>query len=187
VSADSIVPNPGDPQNLNRYSYVRNSPLNLVNPSGHIDCSLLGDPGDVAACVASKVANLMSKPFNSGAGEHSSHEETHFLHQLAKLTHKGDDVIHAIEGSHAFIHGTEMFHRELGFAQGATYAGQVIVYGTHEAKAAAGLPPYLTHARAATHSGLNPITNPWAAAGKAIRGCGSAVALVLFHTTSQDF
>jgi hypothetical protein len=35
VQADTIVPSPGDPQSLNRYSYVLNSPLNYRDPSGH--------------------------------------------------------------------------------------------------------------------------------------------------------
>ncbi|MEW6323821.1 MAG: RHS repeat-associated core domain-containing protein [Nitrospirota bacterium] len=35
ISADTIVPRALDPQALNRYSYVRNNPLNLVDPSGH--------------------------------------------------------------------------------------------------------------------------------------------------------
>ena len=44
LSADTIVPSPSDPQAINRFSYVRNSPLNYVDPTGHIyddwaDCS----------------------------------------------------------------------------------------------------------------------------------------------------
>ena len=35
VQADTIVPSPGDPQSLNRYSYVLNSPLVYRDPSGH--------------------------------------------------------------------------------------------------------------------------------------------------------
>jgi hypothetical protein len=35
VSADSIVPGAGKPQSLNRYSYVNNSPLNYIDPTGH--------------------------------------------------------------------------------------------------------------------------------------------------------
>jgi RHS repeat-associated protein len=35
VSADTIVPHPADPQDLNRYSYVRNNPTNYTDPSGH--------------------------------------------------------------------------------------------------------------------------------------------------------
>ena len=36
LSADSIVPGMFNPQNLNRYSYVGNSPLNYIDPSGHM-------------------------------------------------------------------------------------------------------------------------------------------------------
>jgi RHS repeat-associated protein len=36
ISPDTIVPDPADPQTLNRYAYARNSPLNYVDPSGHL-------------------------------------------------------------------------------------------------------------------------------------------------------
>ena len=36
VSADTVVPEPGNPQSLNRYSYVYNRPLVLNDPDGHI-------------------------------------------------------------------------------------------------------------------------------------------------------
>ncbi len=35
VSPDVVVPEPGNPQALNRYSYVYNNPLKYVDPSGH--------------------------------------------------------------------------------------------------------------------------------------------------------
>ncbi|MCP4525479.1 MAG: RHS repeat-associated core domain-containing protein [Aestuariibacter sp.] len=35
VSADTIVPNLGNPQDLNRYAYVNNNPLRYTDPSGH--------------------------------------------------------------------------------------------------------------------------------------------------------
>ncbi|MDX8412206.1 MAG: SpvB/TcaC N-terminal domain-containing protein, partial [Mariprofundaceae bacterium] len=35
LSADTIVPNPGDMQGFNRYSYVINNPLKYVDPDGH--------------------------------------------------------------------------------------------------------------------------------------------------------
>ena len=38
VSADSIVPEPGNPQSLNRYAYVKNNPMKYVDPSGHRAC-----------------------------------------------------------------------------------------------------------------------------------------------------
>ncbi|BCX05929.1 MAG: hypothetical protein KatS3mg053_3867 [Candidatus Roseilinea sp.] len=35
VSADTVVPEPGNPQDLNRYTYVRNNPLRYTDPTGH--------------------------------------------------------------------------------------------------------------------------------------------------------
>jgi RHS repeat-associated protein len=35
LSADTIVPSPGNPQTLNRYSYVLGNPLKYVDPTGH--------------------------------------------------------------------------------------------------------------------------------------------------------
>ncbi|MER3448077.1 MAG: hypothetical protein C4291_15190, partial [Candidatus Dadabacteria bacterium] len=35
LSADTIVPGAGNPQALNRFSYVYNSPLRYIDPSGH--------------------------------------------------------------------------------------------------------------------------------------------------------
>ncbi len=35
LSPDSIVPGAGDPQSLNRYSYVANNPLRYTDPTGH--------------------------------------------------------------------------------------------------------------------------------------------------------
>jgi hypothetical protein len=41
ISADTIVPDPGNPQDFNRYTYVRNNPLGYTDPTGNIpiiDC-----------------------------------------------------------------------------------------------------------------------------------------------------
>ena len=38
VSPDTIVPEPGNPQSFNRYSYTRNNPMNFTDPSGHREC-----------------------------------------------------------------------------------------------------------------------------------------------------
>ena len=45
LSADTIVPGYTNPQNLNRYSYVRNDPIKYIDPSGHgVDCGIgMGD------------------------------------------------------------------------------------------------------------------------------------------------
>ena len=38
VSADTVVPDPSRPRDLNRYAYAANSPLRFVDPSGHRIC-----------------------------------------------------------------------------------------------------------------------------------------------------
>jgi RHS repeat-associated protein len=42
ISADTIVPNPANPQSLNRYSYCLNNPLKYTDPTGHMDDYDLG-------------------------------------------------------------------------------------------------------------------------------------------------
>ena len=38
MSADSVIPNPFNGQSFNRFSYVNNGPLSMVDPSGRADC-----------------------------------------------------------------------------------------------------------------------------------------------------
>ena len=62
LSADTIVPRPGDPQSFNRYAYARNSPLSRIDPSGHGDCNVhqedcLPDDGAVGGVSKEAVAN----------------------------------------------------------------------------------------------------------------------------------
>ncbi len=46
ISPDTIVPEPGNPQSLNRYSYVGNRPTVHVDPSGHVQVCGGGCPQD---------------------------------------------------------------------------------------------------------------------------------------------
>ena len=39
IRADTIVPEPGNPQSLNRYMYVLGNPLKYSDPSGHAACA----------------------------------------------------------------------------------------------------------------------------------------------------
>jgi RHS repeat-associated protein len=40
ISPDSIVPNPADPQSLNRYTAMANNPLKFTDPTGHAQISV---------------------------------------------------------------------------------------------------------------------------------------------------
>ena len=46
IQPDTIVPEPGNPQALNRYSYVANRPTVYVDPSGHVQVCGGGCPQD---------------------------------------------------------------------------------------------------------------------------------------------
>ena len=57
ISPDSIVPDPYDPQTLNRYSYCRNNPLVYVDPSGHI---FLIDDILIGAAIGAAIGGITS-------------------------------------------------------------------------------------------------------------------------------
>ena len=58
LSADSIVPNPANPQDLNRFAYVRNNPLRYIDPTGNRPC---GD-GEKYDCDGKLNPTTPSKP-----------------------------------------------------------------------------------------------------------------------------
>jgi RHS repeat-associated protein len=57
VSPDTIVPNPANPQSLNRYAYAYNNPVKYRDPSGHI-VETLWDVANIAIGVGSLSYNL---------------------------------------------------------------------------------------------------------------------------------
>ena len=59
LAADSILPNVYDPQQLNRFAYVRNNPIKLVDPDGHLPVlavvAVLATPAGQAAMYGAVV------------------------------------------------------------------------------------------------------------------------------------
>ncbi|CAI4032688.1 hypothetical protein DNFV4_03118 [Nitrospira tepida] len=60
ISADTIVPNPRDPQDLNRYTYAGNNPFKYTDPTGHFKLKkflnkTLGDKGITALGLAIQI------------------------------------------------------------------------------------------------------------------------------------
>ncbi len=58
ISPDTIVPNPINPQDWNRYAYVLNNPVNFTDPTGH---AYIMDPAEWS------FASQSSKSYTSGA------------------------------------------------------------------------------------------------------------------------
>jgi RHS repeat-associated protein len=68
ISPDSIVPNPTQPQNLNRYAYTLNNPVRYRDPSGHC---VFAFPFDTLACIAVGMALVLG----SGTAHETTPEE----------------------------------------------------------------------------------------------------------------
>ena len=70
VQPDTIVPNPGDPQSLNRYSYVGNRPTTYVDPSGHAFASPEGGAsGAIAVAVGYALGSQAGQALNVAVAE----------------------------------------------------------------------------------------------------------------------
>jgi RHS repeat-associated protein len=67
ISADTIVPEPGNPQTFNRYSYVRNSPPRYRDPTGHQSECAWWD----LACWAKHVVNQIRDAVNEWWAYHN--------------------------------------------------------------------------------------------------------------------
>jgi hypothetical protein len=86
MSADTIVPRPGDPHSLNQYSYVLNRPLNYIDPTGHAQQN--PDSGGVgcltkAKCVDRKGDRATDRIFRTWAfsgGNNPALEEAFYEH-----------------------------------------------------------------------------------------------------------
>ena len=60
IEADTIVPGADSSQNLNRYSYVNNNPINQTDPNGH------GFLGGLWTSVSTAFVHSFSRPFSYG-------------------------------------------------------------------------------------------------------------------------
>jgi RHS repeat-associated protein len=91
ISPDSIVPNPGSPQDLNRYSYVRGNPLRYHDPSGHQGGDPLNDflKGLVYETTSNNLEAIFipaTSPWRQGAEALAVDKNDNVAFQLGRLT-----------------------------------------------------------------------------------------------------
>ena len=68
LSADTMVPNPANPQDFNCYSYVRNNPIRFTDPSGNIPIDCYNDPSYCSNTTTLPTSPYPSRPVLPGAG-----------------------------------------------------------------------------------------------------------------------
>jgi RHS repeat-associated protein len=69
LSPDPVIPDIGNTQDYNRYSYVNNNPLTLIDPSGFDDSGFCDDAG----CFNLYTPSLMPPPVPVQAGTYTSY------------------------------------------------------------------------------------------------------------------
>ncbi len=88
------------------------------------------------------------------------------------------DIYTLAYGGYQAWRAGRMLRGGLRFVPGSTYPGQIIVYGSWEAREAAGLSPFLTHARW-THPGLVRYLSPGAAFSRELFSGSTGVGVAL--------
>lgn len=68
ISPDPFVPSAGNPQSLNRYSYVLNNPQGYIDPSGHFYMSKSGGGGGILQSVFGMIIGGIVAIVSGGAG-----------------------------------------------------------------------------------------------------------------------
>ncbi len=84
TSADSVTAHIYDPQSLNKYTYVRNDPVNRVDPDGNQDCAstpfeyngtIIGTYGDILDSGSNEALLAETMFTESGHGSFANYEE----------------------------------------------------------------------------------------------------------------
>ncbi|HLG18296.1 MAG TPA: RHS repeat-associated core domain-containing protein [Bdellovibrionota bacterium] len=103
TTPDSVVPDPTNPQSLNRYAYTKNNPLKYVDPTGHADMP----------------PSLLFSDYLTKQGELLSIRVTPFMTMVnGNLGYYGDVIIGTQEYLAAFTFG---YNRRTGLIAGTIY------------------------------------------------------------------
>jgi RHS repeat-associated protein len=153
ISADTIVPDPGNPQAFNRYSYGYNNPVKYFDPSGHdVECWTDDNGADVSCInwVNQAIAILqadggaegirLAKFFWSWANDpekllliHAYEASSgsmftrHFNKDMAGIW-MGREVVKTLKKSQIALFGHELEHVSQGQSQAWSIQGEILAY-----------------------------------------------------------
>ena len=97
ASADTIVPDPMNPQVFNRYSYSLNNPINLIDPSGHIAICFNGGPKNTGAYQEEeKAEHTVCEEALTQAGFDPENEKHGSIHRLQNGKEAIDEAVRLI-------------------------------------------------------------------------------------------
>ncbi|MGB4979779.1 MAG: RHS repeat-associated core domain-containing protein [Anaerolineae bacterium] len=114
LQADTIVPQPENPQNLNRYSYVGNQPLGFSDPSGH--AAIAGTCVE-GGCGGIDALHSIEMQLRRGGLDPIGAKQAYYQYYLA---HPGEDA-----GAYQSLNPTEEFNGIIstGYAQAQAESG----------------------------------------------------------------
>ncbi len=96
LSADTIVPSVGNPQALNRYSYVLNNPILFNDPSGHkVSCD--DGPRTWAAC-SNQLETYAKQQVQQKGGKDDLGAMVNIVNKAAQLYGNFEDMMPALSG-----------------------------------------------------------------------------------------
>ena len=114
IQADTVVPQPGNPQDLNRYAYAANNPLSLIDPNGHqvrppSSCGAICYTGTTGPYNVEYVASPAAQPLTT-AGYYTIHDRV----TIGPSDVRGDDGVLLVYGTP----GSAQLRRELVVVHG---------------------------------------------------------------------
>ena len=191
IQPDTIVPNPGDPQSLNRYSYVGNNPVRYTDPSGHwgesfLDIAFIAyDIYDIKAngwnwvnglSLAADVGGLVL-PVVTGGGllvRGAFHADD--VAKVASHADEAEDALrlagHLGDGTHAVLTASKLKQVGVHSDEGARLVKALAEQSTHGSGSRVVLGKWIKGggyiAEAETHGGIyfNTAEGVWDALGK---------------------
>ena len=155
VSADTMVPEPSNPQSLNRFSYTRNNPLKYIDPSGHRET----DGCDTEGCSATQW------DIDRAIGNAERAESTKFYRDCAN---GGGPECNT-------LHDTENILKGMGLAFGGMVAAPFAAAHTTTASAIYGTASYTVGNGAVNTAQGKGFFEGWSPVDAALAAGGSAI------------